>query len=153
MVMSSQDNAAVSPCVQSAAPRLLISPSACLPGTSSNDTELSVTPGKGVSPSHACHPHSGWRGLPSLPGRPTGGLGSVNTFASITAGHAHALTFYFSIAATLYVGHMPLDNLFLTAFSKSHLRQPGPCSLLIYASEGPGKRACATMLGAQLLQK
>lgn len=147
-----------------ASPRLVISPSACLSCTYSNDTEFSVTPGKGVSPSRACHPHSRWRGLLSLPGCPTRGLGSINTLALITAGRSHALISYFSIAVTFYIRHMPfrsvppwphpfpLDKLFLTA-NPTCVSQSVPCSLLIYASEGQSKRACATLSGAQLLQK
>lgn len=146
-------------------PRLVISPSACLSYTYSNDTESSVTPGKGVRRSRACHSHSRWRGLLGLPGCPTGGLRSINTFALITADHSHALISYFRIAVTFSIWHMPLrtvppwpppfplDSLFLTAFSKSHLCQSVPCSLLIYTSEGQSKRAYATMSGARLLQK
>lgn len=163
--MSSLGNAAVSPHEHSLFSQTRYLSLRVPPCTHSNDTESSMTPGKGVWRSRACHPHSRWRGLRSLPGCPTGGLGSINTFALITADHSHALISYFRIAVTFYMRHMPLrtvppwpppfplDNLFLTAFSKSHLCPSVSCSLLIYRSEGQSKRAYVTMSGTRLVQK
>lgn len=146
-------------------PRLIISRSTRLSCTYSYDTEASVTPGKGVWRSGACHRHSRWRGLLRLPGRPTGGLGSINTFALLTADHSPALVAYFSIAMTFYIRHVPFRNVpphaasvSLGQFIFNSFQQIPPVSASPLLSANLRKwrtklEGYATMSGARLLQK